>query len=50
MDVKYDALLSKLREKEKSSGSETVIVIGNLWEPIEGPTPGFTDDFTDDFT
>lgn len=48
MNVIFDALLSKLREKEKSSGSETIIVYGNVWEPIVA-TSDFTDDFTDDF-
>lgn len=48
MGVKFDALLSKLREGEGSSEQGNVIIYGFEWEPI-AKRRDFTDDFTDDF-
>lgn len=48
MGVIFDALLSKVREGDGSSGSGTVIINGYEWEPMS-QRRDFTDDFTDDF-
>lgn len=49
MEIKFDVLLSRIREGGDSSTPGTVIVNGNIWEPMEGTHRDFTDDFTDDF-